>query len=316
MFHNIKRFFFHLFNNPRQLFDILWCKSGAIIPDRLFLKVHFYNKMGYFLDLDNPHTFNEKLQWLKLYDRKDVYTTMVDKYEAKKYVESIIGPEHIVPTLGVWDKPEDIDFDSLPDQFVLKVTHDSGGLVICRDKAKLDKAAAIEKMRKGLRRNYFNQNREWPYKNVKRRIIAEKYLGENLQDYRVYCFNGEPKMIYSYTNVSEEDGSKPEPTYCDIMSPEWEKMPFRQMCPPRGGVERPANLDEMINIAKKLSEKIPFLRVDFYECNGLQIGELTFYPGSGMSRFIPSEWDGKLGDWLILPGSVLNTPETGGGKFD
>lgn len=292
----------------RKAGSFLRSKSSYIKSDSLYLRMLFYCRTGYRLNLKNPKTFNEKLQWLKLYDRKPIYTTMVDKYEAKKYVANIIGEQYIVPTLGVWDRAEDIDFDSLPNQFVLKVTHDSGGVCICRDKASFDRQHAVEKLGRSLQRSYFMQNREWPYKNVKRKIIAEKYLGENLQDYRLYCFNGEAKLIYSYTNVSEEDGSKPEPSYCDIFDREWTPMPYRQNSPARGGVEKPKHLDEMIKCAEMIAKDIPHIRVDFYEQDQVYIGELTFYAGSGMSRFRPEEWDKKLGDWLILP-------DLGGGKI-
>lgn len=299
--------------SPNTLFNVILSKIAPIISsDKLFLSLQYRLRMGYWMDFKHPSTFNEKLQWLKLYDRKPIYTDMVDKLKAKDLVAKLIGEKYIVPTLGVWEKPEDIDFEKLPDQFVLKVTHDSGGISICRDKATFDKKKAITKLSKALNRSYFYQNREWPYKHVERKIIAEKYLGENLQDYRIYCFNGEPRLIYSYTNQSESDGSKPEPSYCDIFDTEWNPMPFRQNSPPRGGVEKPKHFGEMLSFARKISQGIPHLRVDFYECKSLLVGELTFYAGSGMSKFRPSDWDDKLGEWLILPGSIVK-PEAGGG---
>jgi len=296
---------------------ILRSKSNYVKSDSLYLRMLYFLRTGHRLHLKRPKTFNEKLQWLKLYDRKPIYTKMVDKYEAKNYVAKIIGEEYIIPTYGVWDKAEDIDWNTLPEQFVLKVTHDSGGICICRDKSKFDRYHAIEKLNRALQRSYFMYNREWPYRDVPRRIIAEKYLGENLQDYRVYCFNGEPKLIYSYTNVSEEDGSKPEPSYCDIFDTEWNPMPFRQNSPPRGRIEKPEHFDEMLDIARKISKDIPHLRVDFYECSKLLVGELTFYAGSGMSIFRPDKWDEILGSWMILPGSVLSAQSvSGGGKIE
>ncbi len=275
--------------------------SPFITSDKLYLKLRFRLRMGYWIDFNKPITFNEKLNWLKLYDRKDIYTTMVDKAKAKDYVAKIIGSKYIVPTLGVWDKVEDIDWDNLPEQFVLKVTHDSGGVSICKDKKTFNKEVAINKIIRALKHDYYKYSREWPYKNVERKILAEKYLGENLQDYRIYCFNGEAKLIYSYTNVSEEDGSKPEPSYCDIFDREWNPMPFRQKSPARGNIERPQHLDEMIKCAEKIAKDIPHVRVDFYEKDQVYIGELTFYAGSGMSKFNPDEWDKKLGNWLVLP---------------
>lgn len=294
----------NIIKTPKHVIRVIllrtWDAISPCIPDRLFIRVKFYLRLGYWPNLSNPRTFNEKLQWLKLNNQKDIYTTMVDKFKAKEYIRSIIGDKYIVPTLGVWDRTEDIDFDTLPDRFVLKVTHDSGGVCICGDKKSFDKERFIRKLSQSLVRSYFYQNREWPYKNVERKIIAEEFLGDNLQDYRVYCFNGEPKLIYSYTNRSETDGSKPEPTFCDIMDIEWHPQPFRQMCHPRGGVDKPAHLSEMLRISKILSRNIPFVRVDFYEGKQLLVGELTFYPGSGMSKFFPSEMDGLLGEWIKL----------------
>ena len=181
------------------------------MSDEDFLKMQFKNVFGYPLDLENPKTYSEKLQWLKLYDRKPEYTMMVDKYEVKKYVASKIGEEHIIKTLGVWDHFDDIDFSKLPNQFVLKCTHDSGGLVICTDKSKLDMVAAKKKIEKSLKNDYYMQNREWPYKNVKRRIIAEEYMvdesGYELKDYKIFAFDGEAKAMFiasDRTNPNKE----------------------------------------------------------------------------------------------------------------
>ena len=170
------------------------------LDDETYLKRLFRARMGKELNLNNPQTFNEKLQWLKLYDRKPIYTTMVDKYAAKKYVADIIGEEYVIPTLGVWDKFEDIDFEALPDQFVLKCTHDSGGLVVCRSKSSLDKFKVKRMIERALATDYYLTGREWPYKNVPRKIIAEKYMEDNetqeLRDYKFFCFNHEPKFLY------------------------------------------------------------------------------------------------------------------------
>ncbi len=271
------------------------------MSDEKYLKMIFKDKMGYPLNLKDPKTFNEKLQWLKLYDRKPIYTTMVDKYEAKKYVAEKIGEEYIIPTLGVWDSFDEIDFDALPNQFVLKCTHDSGGLVICRDKAKLDIEKVRVKIERCLKREYFWIGREWPYKNVKPRIIAEEYLGEDLRDYRFYCFNGKVKLIYSYYNESNTEGDKPEPATCDILNEAWERMPFRQKSFAGNVIpKKPKAFEEMLKISEQLSKDISFLRVDFYELDRLYVGELTFFPGSGTSPFYPDEWDRTLGDWIKL----------------
>ena len=292
------------FCNPRAFLKGLLTHCAPLITnDKCYLQSLWYLKFGKKLDLKNPKSFNEKLQWLKLYDRKPIYTTMVDKVKAKKYVADIIGEEYIIPTLGVWEKAEDIDFDSLPEKFVLKCNHDSGnGMCICNDKSKLDLTKVRIELNKGLKSSYYIYNREWPYKDVPRRIIAEEFLGNNLQDYRVYCFCGVPKLIYSYTNISMADGSKPEPSYCDIFDSNWNPVPYHQRSLPRGEIHQPIFLQKMIKLATSLSQTAPFARVDFYEINNrLYIGELTLYPGSGFAYFDPEEWDYKLGEWLQLP---------------
>lgn len=270
--------------------------------DEKYLKKKFYAKMGVDLDLDNPEAFNEKLQWLKLHDKKDIYTTMVDKYEAKKYVADKIGEEYIIPTLGVYDKFDEIDFDKLPNQFIMKCTHDSGGIVVCKDKANLNIAATKKKVNKALKRNFYYTGREWPYKNVKPRIIIEKYMGDDLVDYRFYCFSGVPKYVYQYISESQADNSKPEPAHCNIYDMNWELQDFHQASLPSAKkYAAPKNFKKMIELAKILSKGVPFLRVDFYEISGkAYFGELTFYPGAGFSEFHPEEWDKKFGDLLDL----------------
>ena len=272
------------------------------MPDDEFLKrmykLHFCKE----LNLDNPKTFNEKLQWLKLYDRKPEYTRMVDKYEAKGYVAERIGEEYIIPTIGVWDKFDDIDFDSLPDKFVLKCTHDSGGLVICKDKSKLDIKAAKKKINKHMKRKYFYIWREWPYKNVKPRIIAEKYMEDEktaeLRDYKFFCFNGEAKLLF----IATDRQTAGEETKFDFFDMEYNHLPFTNGHPNAAvPPEKPMCFDEMRSLAEKLSVGIPHLRVDFYEVNGkVYFGELTFSHWSGMVPFDPPEWDDKLGEWIGL----------------
>lgn len=271
--------------------------------DKKYLQKNFECIMGKELDLDNPQTFNEKLQWLKLYDRKPEYTTMVDKYAVKKYVADIIGEEYIIPTLGVWNHFDEIDFDKLPNQFVLKCTHDSGGIVICKDKNKLDLKSAKKKIEKCLKRNYYWSSREWPYKDVKPRIIAEKFLSEegkdDLSDYKIHCFNGEPKFILYCSGRFSKTGIKE-----DFLDTNWSNLPFKRpdlKCSDKI-LKKPSRLNEMLELAKILSTNIPFLRCDFYEIKGkVYFGELTFFPASGLEAFEPEEWDYKLGDWLKLP---------------
>ena len=269
--------------------------------DRKYIEYIWKKKMNYPLNLDNPQTFNEKLQWIKLYDHNPLYTKMVDKYEAKEYVASIIGDEYIIKTLGVWDRFDDIDFSTLPKQFVLKCTHDSGGLVICKDKSKLDIQAAKKKIEKSLKKNYYYIAREWPYKNVKRRIIAEEYIEDEktkeLRDYKFFCFNGEVKLMF----IATDRQNRKEP-YFDFFDMDFNHIDMRHghpnapSCP-----EKPLHFDLMIDLAKKLSTGIKEVRVDFYEANDhIYFGELTLFHHTGLVNFDPFEWDKTMGDWIIL----------------
>lgn len=271
-----------------------------LIPDEPYLKLMYRLKMGKPLDLKNPKTFNEKLQWLKLHDRNPEYIKMVDKYSAKEYVKGIIGEEHIIPTLGVYDSFDGIDFSNLPSKFVLKCTHDSGGIVICKDKELLNLADAREILKKCLRQNYYNYSREWPYKNVSRRIIAESFISESdgsiPKDYKVFCFNGKPQLIQVDLNRFDNHRKK-------LFSPEWQEFNFDFNYPTDRSIvlEKPAMLDEMLRLAEKLSDGFPFLRTDFYIIdNKIYFGELTFFPASGFGRFSPMEWDYRFGDLLHL----------------
>lgn len=284
---------------------ILYFIAPYIKDDELFLKLLFKQRMGFKLNLKNPRTFSEKLQWLKLYDRWPEYTQMVDKYEAKKYVASIIGEEHVIPTLAIYNHAEDIDFDALPNQFVLKCTHDSGGIVICKDKSKLDKQVTVKKLADALKVNYYYQNREWPYKNVKPRIIAEPYMTNSkeedgeLSDYKWFCFDGEPKFMFIATDrftIGEE-------TKFDFYDIEFNHLPFINGHPnATRQIEKPEGFDAMKEFARKLSKGLPHVRVDFYSVNGhIYFGELTFFHWSGMMPFIPIDWDYKFGSYIHLP---------------
>ena len=271
-----------------------------VLPDKAYLKIKYKLAMGKSLDLDNPRTFNEKLQWLKLYDRRPEYTRMVDKYEAKKYVAEKIGEEYIIPTLGVWDRFDDIDFDSLPDQFVLKCTHDSGGLVIVKDKSKLDRAAAKKKIEKSLKKNYYYSGREWPYKNVKPRILAEQYMvdesGTELKDYKFFAFDGTPKALFIATNRGID-------TRFDFFDMDFNHLPILNgHANADKEIHKPAGFEEMKVLTAKLSAGIPQLRVDFYDINGrVYFGEMTFFHMSGMTPFEPETWDEVFGEWIQLP---------------
>ena len=273
------------------------------LSDKIYLKLKYKMLMKKELDLDNPKTFNEKLQWLKLYDRNPEYTKMVDKYDVKEYVSKIIGEEYVIPTIGVYEKFDNIDFAKLPNQFVMKCTHDSGGIIICKDKKKLDINLARKKINKSLRNNYYYKHREWPYKNVKPRIIIENYLddGKNsqLNDYKIMCFNGKAKCSFVCSERDNKDLGLAV-TFFDL---DWNRMPFeRHYRSSDKVILKPKNYNKMIELSEKLSENIPFVRVDWYEINGkLYFGELTFFPGAGFEEFTPEEWDYKIGDMLELP---------------
>ena len=261
-------------------------------------------EMGKWIDWKNPKTFTEKLQWLKLYDFKPEYTKMVDKYAVKGYVASIIGEQYIIPTLGVWDKVEDIDWDSLPDQFVLKTTHGGGGggVVICSDKSKFDRKSAEKKLSASMRANAGKTLREKPYLKVRRRIIAEKYMADftppvnsGLKDYKFFCFGGKVKCFkVDYDRLVDH--------HANYYTPQGEMLPFGETALKTDYNHQevmPENLDEMISIAERLSKDLKFVRVDLYNISGkIYFGEITFYPAGGVGSFTPDEWDAKLGSWL------------------
>ncbi len=289
--------------SPKRILIYILNKCARLFSDKRFLQIKFRLEMGQKLDLDNPKTFNEKLQWLKLYNRKSEYTTMVDKYAVKDYVANIIGKEHIIPTLGLWNSVDEIDWDTLPNQFVLKTTHGGGGggVVICKDKATFDKKKARKTLQKSLDGDIYLNYREWPYKDVPKRIIAEEFMtnnGKDLEDYKIHCFNGEPKFILVCSNRYGKGAM-----IDDFYTPEWELMDVRRPGHPKSkkASEAPKLLNQMLELAKILSKDIPFLRVDFYIIQGkIYFGELTFFPASGMSKFEPEEWDYTFGNHLKL----------------
>lgn len=278
-------------------------KLSKLIPDRAYLKLKYRANFGKGLNLKAPKTFNEKLQWLKLYDRRPEYIRMVDKYAVKEYVAEKIGEEYIIPTLGVWDRVEDIDFDALPNQFVLKCTHDSGGIVICKDKSKLDIEWAKRKLKRSLKNNFYYSYREWPYKNVKPRILAEQYMEDTetaeLRDYKFFSFDGVTKALFIATE-RQKDG---EEVKFDFYNMDFEHLDFRQGHPNSSmKIDKPKCFDEMWGLSEKLSKNIPHVRVDFYEVNGkVYFGELTFFHHAGLMPFDPEAWDYTFGDWIRLP---------------
>ena len=287
----------------RQYFFKLIFKSHILdyLSDRAFLCFKYKFLFKRRLNLENPRRFTEKIQWLKLYDRSPSYTKMVDKYEVKKFISEKVGDQFNIPNFGVWDSFDEVDFDSLPQKFVLKTTHDSGGVLICSDKSSFDFKTAKEFFSKRLRSNFFFANREWPYKNVKPRIIAEQYIeceSNDLMDYKIYCFNGKPKYLLVAFDRWTPHG--PSFEYFDI---DFNRLPFSTDGKASSKViSSPKFLSDMLTISEKLSEGIPHLRVDFYENNdSLYVGELTFYDNAGFSLYNPDEWDFIIGDYLDIP---------------
>lgn len=276
-----------------------------LLPDKLYLSIKFRTRMGYWMDWNNPKTFCEKIQWLKVYNKHKEYTEMVDKYAAKEYVSKHIGSEYIIPTIGIFKSVDEINFSTLPNQFVLKCTHDSGGLVVCKDKANLNIKSVKNKLRKGLKRTYVVQNREYPYKNVPRRIIAEQYLqtnsGSDLIDYKFFCFNGKAEYCQVIANRSTDES-------IDFYDRNWKHQEFIGLLPTAHHAptahHMPKNYDKMLEIADKLASDIPapFVRIDLYNIVGkIYFGEITFFPATGMGVFRPSEWDLRLGELIRLP---------------
>lgn len=275
------------------------------MSDEEYLSRKYQLYFGQKLDLQNPQTFNEKLQWLKLYNRKPEYTVMVDKYKVREYIAQELGEEYLIPLLGVWDNPDEIDFDALPNQFVLKRNHNSGlGMCICKDKSELDISKVKVELRKGLKQDYYLTGREWPYKDVPRKIIAEKYMEDvsgDLKDYKFYCFNGEMKFV-----MINSDRNTSRPTRADYFDRDFNWLDFTwgyshaEVHP-----KKPEQFEKMVAIVEKLAKGLPHIRVDLYDCNGkIYFGELTFFDGSGFDKIEPLEWDYKIGKLLKLPTSL------------
>ena len=286
----------------RILYAVVRRLSFLIKDDKTFVSLIYFCKLHKRLNLKNPKTYNEKLQWLKLYNRKPEYTQLVDKYEVKEYVANIIGKEHIIPTIGVWEKAEDIDFKSLPQQFVLKTTHDSGGLYICKDKKQINVDEIKRKMTKALKRDFYRIHREYPYKDVKRRIIAEQFMiddsGKGLRDYKFFCFDGEPKIMFVATD-------RPTDTRFDFFDMDFNHLQLTNHWHPNNEYEvphKPQNFEKMKELIGILAKDIPHVRVDFYEVNGqILFGEMTFFDQGGFLKLHPSSWENEWGDLIKLP---------------
>lgn len=270
--------------------------------------MRYLRKMRRWLNLKDPKTFNEKLQWLKVYDHNPLYPTIVDKHEVKAYIEEKIGKEYVIPTLKVYDTPDEIDWDELPQRFVLKCTHDSGGVVVCHDKNSFDKELAMKRLWRHHKRNYYNHSREWPYKMIRPRVIAEQYMEDRkgdgeLKDYKFFCFDGEPKMLFVAS-----DRQKKEETKFDFFDMDFNHLDITNGHPNAvNPIEKPATFDKMKEIAAKLSEGFPHVRVDLYDIEGkIYFGELTLYHYSGMVPFHPHVWDERMGSWMKLPKQPYN----------
>ena len=275
-----------------------------IVPnDKLCVSLQYRIMLNKRLDLNNPKSFNEKIQWLKLYDRRPEYTVYVDKYKVRDYIAKTIGKKYLIPLLGVWNTPDEIDFNKLPNQFVLKCNHDSGGICICSNKSTFDIKSAKKKLRKSLDTDYYLRFREWPYKNVSRKIIAEQYMEDELEtlslrDYKFLCFDGKVKCCFVCSDRNTKEG-----LHVTFFDSDWNVLPFERHYPARKeGLPKPKCYEEMVMLAEKLSKAIPFVRVDFYEIKGkVYFGELTLYPGSGFEEFTPRSADEWLGDFIKLP---------------
>lgn len=293
----------YIFNKEKRILFLSHFSISKKINDKRYLEMLFLAKTGYALDLENPVSFGEKLQWLKLNNRNPIYTTMVDKILAKEYVSGIFGKDIIIPTIAVWDDPNEIDFELLPEKFVLKCNHNSGlGMVICKDKSSLDRKKTIKDLERGLKEDFYSHGREWPYKDVSRKIFAEQYMenaaDDELKDYKFYCFNGEPQYCQVICNRTKNET-------IDFFDMDWKaqeftglEMPYK---PHADFIDKPKCFKEMIEKARVLAKDIPFVRIDFYEINcKLYFGEITFFPASGLGRFSPEIWNEKLGEMVNL----------------
>lgn len=312
---SIKQGIYYLIHNRALFCDAIVKNFLFFLPDKVYLSLRYRCLMGHWINWKHPKTFSEKLQWLKVYGFKAEYTRLVDKLAVKDYVASKIGKEYIIPTLGVWDKVEDIDWDALPNQFVLKTTHGGGGcgVVICSDKANFDREKAIRKLEKSMRTNAGQTYREKPYLKVPRKIIAEKFISEqneldkpikkDLTDYKFYCFEGEPM----YCQVIRDRSTKETIDFYDM---DWNHMPFAGLNPvAKNGtspVAKPIHLADMITICRSLSKDMKFSRIDLYVVNDKEyFGEITLYPAARFGMFTPNEWNERLGDLVRLDGKEM-----------
>ena len=298
--------FFHpkrmIRKNKTAIHDFYWHYA---VPDSWSIKHIFKKKLGYKCNLKEPRSFNEKIQWLKLHDRKDIYRRLVDKQEVKKIIGDLIGNEYIIPTLGVWNRFEDINFEALPNQFVLKCTHDSASVVVCKDKSTFNYSFAKQKLSDALKTDYYHYiGKQWAYKGIKRRIIAEEFLSDgahdDLIDYKFMVFNGKSKCVFVCSGRGKKGGMT-----LDAFDMDWQLLPFTRNNHPNstGCMTKPMNYETMLALAEKIARFVdnPFVRVDFYDVDGrVYFGEVTFYPEGGLGKFKPVEWDYIMGGWMDL----------------
>lgn len=292
----------YFFSHPKEVFISFLKNYGGFIPDKIYLEWQYRLILNKRLNLKNPLTFNEKIQWLKLNDRNHKHTTMVDKLAVKRYVKSLIGDDYIIPTIGFWDRIEDIEWESLPNQFVLKTTHGGGGtgVVVVKDKQNADKEKIINQLNWSLKDKGYTRNREWPYKNVTRKIFAEVYMEDEnseLRDYKFFCFDGEPKFLFMASGRMGHDTL----TF-DFLDMDYNRFPVKNGHPNSKTIpQKPQNFDEMVKVARKLAQGETFVRVDLYNIRGkIYFGEYTFFHNSGFVAFDPDEWDMKFGSFINL----------------
>jgi len=294
--------FTNLILHPRQMIIFL-ASNGFLnwLPDKPYLKLFYWGMVGKKLNLREPKGFNEKLQWLKLYFRDDAYKKLVDKYEVKSYIHDHYPEIRLINTLGIWNNAEDVDYNSLPNQFVVKCTHDSGSTIICQRKQEFDAAKSREMLKTSLKKDMYKYGREWVYKGISPRIIAEEYVHDDnsaeLKDYKFLCFGGKVKCCFVGSDRFSEKG-----LHTSYFDRDWNPLPFTRHYPRRDDIPKPGKLEQMIELAERMSKDIPFVRIDFYIINDeIYFGEYTFFPGCGFLEFNPDKWDYVLGEWLQLP---------------
>lgn len=284
--------------SPKDFFKGVLFLTAKWWPDELYLKTYYKLTTGKTLDLRHPKTFNEKLNWLKIHNQNPLYNILADKYKVKDFVRKAIGDKYVVHNYGCWNSFDDINFEELPNSFVIKTTHDSGGVYVCKDKSNIDVENLRLRYNKAIKRNYYYRLREWVYKDADPKIIADELLddsrGRELIDYKFWCFNGEPKVMY----ITNKGANIKENFYDMDFKPLDINHGFARTTPE---YDMPACFDEMKSLAKKLSQNIPFVRVDFFYVNGnVYFGEFTFYDWAGLRPFNGDEWDYKLGSWIDL----------------